>query len=87
MQDSTADGLNQVFFCWSDKTQMMGSCELLLAVHTNSVQAWWALKGPSVSEFVVPSTVPNVRVKDFFQYQGVSSGGERWPSASGSVFL
>lgn len=65
MQDSAADELNQVIFCWSEMTQKMGSCELLLAVHTNAVQAWWVPKGLSVSEFVVPSTVPNVRIKDF----------------------
>lgn len=65
---------------------MMGSCELL-AVLTDSVQACWVLKGPSVSGFVVPSTVPSVRIKDFLQYQSVSSGGERWCLPLASVPL
>lgn len=38
-------------------------------------------------EFIVPSAVPNVSIKDFLQYQTGSSGGERWTSASSSVFL
>lgn len=40
-----------------------------------------------MSEFIVPSAVPNVSVKDFLQYQNGSSGGQRWTSASSRVFL
>lgn len=39
-----------------------------------------------MAEFIVPSAVPNVSIKDFLQYQNRSSGGERWTSASSTVF-
>lgn len=39
-----------------------------------------------MSEFIVPCAVPNVSIKDFLQYQNKSSGGERWTSASSTVF-